>query len=110
MGYFLRAKLYFAKKLGEETYTQTVNLVKNVLSRHYTHLERWDCHLLTPPPVFYRFVCFVSVVTLNPPLCFFRSLWKGLPELTNENGQYCPFSCETQAWSLATVLEVLYDL
>ncbi|XP_035993698.1 glycogen debranching enzyme isoform X1 [Fundulus heteroclitus] len=78
VGYFLRAKLFFAKMLGEETYSKTITLVKNVLSRHYTHLE--------------------------------RSLWKGLPELTNENGQHCPFSCETQAWSLATVLEVLYDL
>uniref|UniRef100_A0A4W6G5M5 Glycogen debranching enzyme n=1 Tax=Lates calcarifer TaxID=8187 RepID=A0A4W6G5M5_LATCA len=78
VGYFLRAKLYFAKKLGEEPYARTVTLVKNVLSRHYTHLE--------------------------------KSPWKGLPELTNENGQYCPFSCETQAWSLATVMEVLYDL
>ncbi|XP_042353402.1 LOW QUALITY PROTEIN: glycogen debranching enzyme-like [Plectropomus leopardus] len=78
VGYFLRAKLYFAKKMGEKSYTKTVTLVKNVLSRHYTHLE--------------------------------RSPWKGLPELTNENGQYCPFSCETQAWSLATVLETLYDL
>uniref|UniRef100_A0A3Q3M1M7 Glycogen debranching enzyme n=1 Tax=Mastacembelus armatus TaxID=205130 RepID=A0A3Q3M1M7_9TELE len=78
VGYFLRAKLYFARKMGEEAYAKTINLVKNVLSRHYTHLE--------------------------------RSLWKGLPELTNENGQYCPFSCETQAWSVATVLEVLYDL
>ncbi|KAK5606320.1 hypothetical protein CRENBAI_023545 [Crenichthys baileyi] len=78
VGYFLRAKLYFAKKLGEETYSKTVTLVKNVLSQHYTHLE--------------------------------RSPWKGLPELTNEQGQHCPFSCETQAWSLATVLEVLYDL
>ncbi|KAF7223093.1 glycogen debranching enzyme isoform X2 [Nothobranchius furzeri] len=78
VGYFLRAKLYFAKLLGEEAYTRTVTLVKNVLSRHYTHLE--------------------------------RSPWKGLPELTNEDGRHCPFSCETQAWSLATVLEVLYDL
>ncbi|XP_055084309.1 glycogen debranching enzyme isoform X1 [Periophthalmus magnuspinnatus] len=79
VGYFLRAKLYFAKKKEDESfYSRSVTLVKNVLSRHYTHLE--------------------------------RSPWKGLPELTNENGQYCPFSCETQAWSLATVLEVLYDL
>ncbi|XP_056155875.1 glycogen debranching enzyme-like isoform X1 [Lampris incognitus] len=78
VGYFLRAKLYFAKKMGEETYNKTVSLVKNVLSQHYVHLE--------------------------------RSSWKGLPELTNENGQYCPFSCESQAWSIATMLEVLYDL
>ncbi|XP_063796122.1 glycogen debranching enzyme isoform X2 [Pseudophryne corroboree] len=78
IGYFLRAKLYFAKLIDREAYQKTVVLVKNVLSRHYTHLE--------------------------------RSSWKGLPELTNENGQYCPFSCETQAWSLSVVLEVLHDL
>ncbi|KAG8132646.1 hypothetical protein E2320_010492 [Naja naja] len=78
IGYFLRAKLYFSKLIGPEIYAETVFLVKNVLSRHYVHLE--------------------------------RSPWKGLPELTNENGQYCPFSCETQAWSIAVVLEVLYDL
>ncbi|XP_053549692.1 glycogen debranching enzyme isoform X1 [Bombina bombina] len=78
IGYLLRAKLHFAKLLGQESYQKTVVLVKNVLSRHYTHLE--------------------------------RSPWRGLPELTNENGQYCPFSCETQAWSLSVVLEVLQDL
>ncbi|KAJ3611144.1 hypothetical protein NHX12_021160 [Muraenolepis orangiensis] len=78
VGYFLRAKLYFAKKMGPEIYESTVHMVKNILSQHSVHLE--------------------------------RSSWKGLPELTNENGQYCPFSCETQAWSIATVLEVLYDL
>ncbi|XP_036446672.1 glycogen debranching enzyme-like isoform X1 [Colossoma macropomum] len=78
VGYFLRAKLYFAKQMGQEVYDHTVYLVKNVLSRHHVHLE--------------------------------RSPWKGLPELTNENGQSCPFSCETQAWSIATILEVLHDL
>ncbi|XP_035597566.1 glycogen debranching enzyme-like isoform X2 [Oncorhynchus keta] len=78
VGYFLRAKLYFAKKMGPEIYDKTVYLVKNVLSRHNIHFE--------------------------------RSSWKGLPELTNENGQFCPFSCETQAWSIATILEVLHDL
>ncbi|XP_030883464.1 glycogen debranching enzyme [Leptonychotes weddellii] len=78
IGYFLRAKLYFSKLMGPEANSKTVFLVKNILSRHYVHLE--------------------------------RSPWKGLPELTNENGQYCPFSCETQAWSIATILETLYDL
>ncbi|XP_050816886.1 glycogen debranching enzyme isoform X2 [Gopherus flavomarginatus] len=78
IGYFLRAKLYFSRLIGPEMYAKTVVLIKNVLSRHYVHLE--------------------------------RSSWKGLPELTNENGQYCPFSCESQAWSIAVILEVLYDL
>ncbi|KAG2461533.1 GDE enzyme, partial [Polypterus senegalus] len=40
VGYFLRAKLYFSKKLEKEIYDQTVYLVKNVLSQHYVHLER----------------------------------------------------------------------
>lgn len=36
--------------------------------------------------------------------------WKGLPELTNKDGAFCPGSCTTQAWSSATLLEALYDL
>lgn len=36
--------------------------------------------------------------------------WKSLPELTNRNGEDCYFSCSSQAWSLATIMEVFYDL
>lgn len=35
-----------------------------------------------------------------------KSDWKGLPELTNKDATFCPFSCPTQAWSMASILEV----
>jgi len=35
--------------------------------------------------------------------------WMSLPEMTNDNGGYCPFSCNAQAWSIATILEAIYD-
>jgi glycogen debranching enzyme len=36
--------------------------------------------------------------------------WKGLPELTNRNGAYCAASCRTQAWSVATLLQLAHKL
>ena len=36
--------------------------------------------------------------------------WRGLPELTNEDGEYCKDSCRTQAWSASTVLEVFWRI
>ena len=34
----------------------------------------------------------------------------GLTELTNKDGEFCPASCPTQAWSSATLLEFFHDL
>ncbi|CAG8499340.1 1617_t:CDS:10 [Racocetra fulgida] len=37
-------------------------------------------------------------------------LWAGLPELTNADGAFCPYSCPTQAWSAATLLDLFDDI
>lgn len=72
IGYFLRARLIFAGKLGKlkETEAETWK----ILTSHLKELRSSD--------------------------------WRGLPELTNDNGAFCNDSCRTQAWSVATVLEV----
>jgi len=38
------------------------------------------------------------------------SPWSGIPELTNKNGAHCAGSCDTQAWSSATLLDTLHSL
>uniref|UniRef100_A0A0B7B7G7 Glycogen debranching enzyme C-terminal domain-containing protein n=1 Tax=Arion vulgaris TaxID=1028688 RepID=A0A0B7B7G7_9EUPU len=81
VGFFLRAKLYFAGKLEAQRpglLEKTKLYVNSVLCKHYEEI-------------------------LNNP-------WQGLPELTNSNGQYCAGSCRTQAWSAGTILETMYDL
>ena len=36
--------------------------------------------------------------------------WSGLPELTNKDGKLCPGSCNTQAWSISTIIEAVDEL
>ncbi|XP_014676824.1 PREDICTED: glycogen debranching enzyme-like [Priapulus caudatus] len=79
VGYFLRAKLYFASRVAEPgALDNTISKVKSVLSHHYKEIQ--------------------------------RSPWRGLPELTNQDGAFCRDSSPTQAWSMSAILEVMYDL
>jgi hypothetical protein len=34
--------------------------------------------------------------------------WLGLSEVTNHNGEYCQFSCDSQAWSSAVLIEAIF--
>ncbi|KAI1436687.1 glycoside hydrolase family 133 protein, partial [Xylaria sp. CBS 124048] len=38
-----------------------------------------------------------------------QSQWAGLAELTQKNGEHCPDSCPTQAWSAACLIDVYMD-
>lgn len=79
IGYFLRARLYFAPLVGgKEELRRTVESTEIIISRHFIEAS--------------------------------TNYWRGLPELTNKDGEYCKDSCRTQAWSAASILEVLYDL
>ena len=36
--------------------------------------------------------------------------WSGIPELTNRDNRLCVNSCPTQAWSVSTLIEGIYDV
>ncbi|KAL2759035.1 glycoside hydrolase family 13 protein [Sodiomyces alcalophilus JCM 7366] len=38
-----------------------------------------------------------------------ESVWAGLAELTQKNGEFCPDSCGTQAWSAACLIDLYMD-
>lgn len=40
----------------------------------------------------------------------FANPYAGLPELTNASGERCFGSCPTQAWSSATLIELIFDI
>ena len=87
MGYFLRAYLHFETvDLGlcledDAQRHEVLHQVQRILLQHKKHILE------------------TSV-----------SSFAGLPELTNKDGLSCADSCPTQAWSMATLLETVWDL
>ncbi|XP_064607423.1 glycogen debranching enzyme-like isoform X2 [Liolophura sinensis] len=81
VGYFLRAKLHIAKILES-----------------------------SQPGLLEETIMFVKTTLTRHYEEIMRSPWQSLPELTNSDGKFCYDSCPAQAWSVATILEVLYDL
>ncbi|KAF8638941.1 hypothetical protein AX16_010415 [Volvariella volvacea WC 439] len=77
LGYFLRAYLYFDTRVGAGKEDAHITL-------HHLHN-----------------------ILLAPRHHIQNDAWAGLPELTNENGQFCADSCNTQAWSASTLLDFL---
>ncbi|TXT04967.1 hypothetical protein VHUM_03787 [Vanrija humicola] len=52
----------------------------------------------------------ISAVFLKLRKHIEKDPWRGLPELTNHDGSYCRDSCNTQAWSASTILDVLEEM
>ena len=78
VGFYCRALLNISQRLGNEEKEEAVEIVTQIMSRHFHHLS--------------------------------NSAWLGLPELTNSKGAHCPDSNPIQAWSMACMLDALYDL
>ena len=78
VGFYCRALLATARRLGEEEREVAAEQVGRILARHQAHL------------------------TSSP--------WLGLPELTNRKGAVCEDSNPIQAWSMACLLDAVYDL
>lgn len=107
VGYFLRAKLMMAQKLQEkyskgrvtESHAKPTESSKSiaVLSSKFQN-------------VLEDTLTFVEKCLTRHNVHLQNSAWKSIPELTNSDGKHCEDSCEAQAWSVSTLVEVLHDM
>ncbi|KAJ3032025.1 UNVERIFIED_CONTAM: hypothetical protein HDU68_008058 [Siphonaria sp. JEL0065] len=101
VGYFLRAYLYFHTVAPGSIATKVcVFCIVASYSLGYSFQKHKVIHWVQSVLIHQK--KFIFDLERNP--------YAGLPELTNANGEYCHHSCPTQAWSSATLLEVVKDL
>ena len=96
LGYFLRAYLHFDIRVGE--------------GKTVSYRECLDCcslHTFFQDPT--RTLHRLHRVLLTPRNHIRSDPWASLPELTNENGAFCSYACNSQAWSVSTMLDFLEE-
>lgn len=57
--------------------------------------------------IYFRYICSILIPHYKNII---NDSWRGIPELTDKNNKFCSFSCRTQAWSIATILDAIYTV
>ncbi|KAH9282146.1 Glycogen debranching enzyme [Echinococcus granulosus] len=83
-GYYIRARLIMARRLADLD-PSLASVRAQAVRESQEILLRFNNHIRASP-------------------------WRSLPELTQVNGEFCPGSCASQAWSVGTAIEAIYDL
>ncbi|CAF3932255.1 unnamed protein product [Rotaria sordida] len=80
------------------------------LTGYYIRAKLYWSKQQNDPLIFEQTIKHVREIISSIMNLFYSNDWQGLPELTNSNGQLCPYSSYIQSCSCGTILEALYDI